>query len=345
MQYITKPRFFTDFINAQRQGGYSFTYSVAGGGGLDTSSNEFNLVDGNPCNPIHFESLGSSQIILIYWKDKFGDEANTTSNTNSCIESLQILGHNLRSCGAKITLMQGTSSAFSTHTKMTMNNLYGSSTEVESGGVPQKVYTLNENGSHIYNFSVGVDHNIYWGLQIEPTGANFLGDIKIGSMRLGSIITAPHAVNVSEKHESAKNFRKVKSVGGNVYSYRTHKNQTWLDKQPPFQNYSHLMNMNDLPAHSYGMIPTSYSMDFSYVSDADYMNANENILTLQSDKTFNGLYNQTLGGHLPVIMQKDSPATQTTKKSDFSWGYIDTFRRTRIAPNLWNVSMGFSEDL
>ena len=59
MQYISKPRFFTDFINAQRQGGYSFTYSVSGGGGLDTSSNEFNLVDGNPCNPIHFESLNS----------------------------------------------------------------------------------------------------------------------------------------------------------------------------------------------------------------------------------------------------------------------------------------------
>lgn len=353
MQYINKPRFFTDFISAQRQGGYGFSYVVSssgGGNGLYTSSSIFNAIDNNPSNEMHFDSSGISDVISISWKDQYADQKNVFSQTNSNIDCLQILGHNLKMAGAKIELRQATASGGSAYTKKLMSSIYGLNQElttndpIQGNPVPNQVYRIDENGSHIWNFT-NVDFNDYWFLVISPVATNYTADIRIGSIRLGSVITAPHSVNVSEKHENAKNYKKIKSVGGNVYSYRTHKNPTWLHNQPPFTNYTAWNQMNNLPAHSYGVSPKSYSMDFSYVNDSDYMNDNESTLTLQSDKTFNSLYNQTLNGHLPVIMQKDSPSTASSKPSDFSWGYIDSFKRTRIAPNLWNISMGFSEDM
>ena len=347
MQYINKPRFFTDFISAQRQGGYVLTYvvsSTGGGNGLDASSSIYNAIDNNPSNQIHFDSNAASDLLMIRWRDEYAYQKNSISSTNSNVDCLQILGHNLKSAGAKIELRQATSSIGSTYTKKQMSSIYGTNTEGTSGGSPNQVYTIDENGSHIWDFT-NVDANVHWFLVISPVATNYTADIKIGSIRLGSVITAPHSVNVSEKHENAKNYKKIKSVGGNVYSYRTHKNPTWLHNQPPFTNYTAWNQMNNLPAHSYGVSPKSYSMDFSYVNDSDYMNDNESTLTIQSDKTFNSLYDQTLNGHLPIIMQKDSPSTASSKPSDFSWGYIDSFKRTRIAPNLWNISMGFSEDI
>ena len=347
MQYIKKPRFFTDFISAQRQGGLSDSLDVTGGNGLDATTNKYDLFDSNPCNRIKFDSNGQSDAILIWWRDLHQQESNDMngSNINSPVKSFQILSHNLNDAGAKVKLKSGTSSSFSTTTDANLVQIYGVATQLTSGGSPIQTWSIGENGSHIFSISNDVDH-VYWGIEIEPVGGTYTDDIEIGSIRLGAMYTAPHAVNVSEKHENAKNYKKIKSLGGNVFSYKTHKNPTWINNQAPFQNYTtaDTADIGLLKADSYAYSPTNYSMDFSYISDTNYKTASESIKTIQTDSTFNALYSQTLNGHLPVIMQKDE-ITPSANGSDFSWGYIDTFKRTRIAPNLWNISMGFSEDI
>ena len=156
---------------------------------------------------------------------------------------------------------------------------------------------------------------------------------------MGGMFTAPHAVNISEKHEHVQKHKRKKSLGGVHHSFRFQQNTTWYQNAMPFYNFSSAINNFDRRLLS---IPTAnFSMEFSYVSESDYKKANSDPTKITTSSDFGSMYAQCLEGHLPVILQKD--ADTNTEPSDFSWGFIDRFDATRISPSLYNLSLDFIE--
>ena len=359
MQYIKKPRFYTDFITAQRQGGLQSTpVAVTSTINIINSHDIYDLIDNDPSNYITFDANGESASITIYFEDIYQRESNEMNNPdiNSNVDCIKILGHNLYQAGAKIQVLSGETNSFATNINHTPNLLksYGSGLADPAAPASMTHIQITENGTHVYKIGSTTTYR-YWALKIEPMGASYTSDIKLGCLRIGKIIEAPHAVNVSEKQTSFKNYKKMKSLGGHVFSVQTSRNPMWYNNRPPMENYNETQRPEVvvLKTHSYGYTPTNYSMELSYVSDSDYQ-ARSGLgsgewFDIQSDTSLSGLYAQTLQGHLPVLMEKDCNTFPNTNHdrsgAGFSWGYINKFDRTRIAPNLWNVSLDFNETI
>ena len=257
MQYIGKPVFFTDFCSLQQQAGINDTPVTISGLSLATGSIQEGLCDNNPSNTqtITANTLNTTAYL------KFDDEHHLTLGAvNSGINCLQILGHNFHQSGVKFSIESDDNSGFSSPTTATIEQVYG------SGSISTNIFDPNMNGSTILKIT-NTTTDKYWRIKIEVSSGTYSSDIKIGSIRFGSMITSPSAVNISEKQESITKFKRYKSLGGNNFRYKLYQNDTWYLGRSPFYNDP---NITTRDMSTIAPEKKKYTMDFSYVSDSNF---------------------------------------------------------------------------
>ena len=192
--------------------------------------------------------------------------------------------------------------------------------------------------------------------------ANTTGDVTVGAISIGNYYDMPHSpdlkLNLSYEYDGIKN---IQSKGGATLSNAIYtKPADWGDEvawqlggNPNMRSgrrvwdlsFSFLSDTDVFPVNaSTSYIPTLQDQDAAGYADGD-LNANQDEFSsniLDGTDFFSQVWNPTLGGHLPMIVQLDNT---NNNPDQFMLARFDqsSLEVTQTAPLLYSISLKIRE--
>ena len=330
-QRIATPKAYIDMINPLLENGtITGTDQITGSwnGSSASATDVIQLFDNKPNNTITIGGNGTSTAQTI------DIDTNITTDDGLLGETLfvAILGHNLKSADATVTVRTDDSDAYDTASTATHAEIYNASTTSTSGNA---VIPASD-GWSLFTIFRNTD-NRYLRITISSTTDNYDADIKIGCIQIGTTYTFPNAPDLNVKKTFTYDGLKInESLGGQKYAHATHlRGGSWAatgawstSSEKYFKSGRKKVDMN-----------------FSFISDTDAFP--EELYDVTKTRTDESILNRivfmTNGGMFPFLLQYDN--TTTTSDDGFLWCRLANEPSfNQVAYRQYNTQLSFVEE-
>jgi len=335
---IGTPRFYCDRIN------YLLSRGVAQNGNFDVmgvsntiavqNGSEAELFDMRPLNKVDFNTSAATGDHVLINID--------TQNADRAVSFVAILNHNCNTADAKIRIRGSDTEAHVAVVDMASAS-YPTLGEIVNGdSVSTSIVTPTTDGSTIVTWTGGEQTYRYWGIQFEGD-SSFDGttDLFVGCILLGEIYDMPNSPNMAVTRSiSFDGLNTVQqSEGGQRYSnLRSYGRTASSTSKSPFTT-----SANGYQSHG-GRI--MYDLGFSFLSSANLMPAEYDIIPDVEDTFVGDVWNMTNGNHLPFIFSVDKDSTGDNAESEHIFARFanSSLDMTQVSHKLWDISLAIEEE-
>ena len=338
---IGTPRFYTDLPNflmsrGIAQNGYFDVQATHAGNNLvgpEAGYSEADLFDMKPLNLVSFDTT----------TDSGNDHVVVSMDLVSTYKKsfVAILNHNLASCGGKIRINASTSKGHIEAADFGSASLSPSCTEVvNANDISTNVITPDQDGSTIVKFAES--ELLYWGVQFEGDSSfDNTTKLTVGNVLIGEYWDAPNSPNMAvTRRISFDDLGTIQqSDGGQRYrNLRSYGRAASTTSRSPFNvtHWAHLMYGGRI----------IYDMGFSFLSSANLMPDNYDILDKDDENFVDDVWNKTNGNHIPFIFSadKDSEGDNAESEHIFARFANSSLDMTQVSHKLWDINLSIEEE-
>ena len=336
---IRTPRFYCDKISYLMSRGVAQNgeFDVVGGSGsiAPESGTEAELFDMNPLNLVTFDTTvnsGDDQVLVSI-------DTHSTATQKSFVA---ILNHNLNSCTGMVRIRASDDPA---HMVINLGDATSyTPSDIVNGDVSAGFVKPDVDGSTIITFAAGEQNERYWGIQFEGSNSNKFHNstkLTVGAIMIGEIFEMPHApdMNITRMISYNRMNDLQESYGGQRFSNLKSFGRTASStSKSPFTTAS-----NGYDTYGGRII---YDMNFSFISAANMMPDEYDIIPNDEDNFVSDVWNMTNGNHLPFIMSidKDSEGDNAESEHLFCRFANNSLDMKQIAPDMYNISLTVEEE-
>ena len=344
---VGTPRFYCDRIN------YLLSRGVAQDGNFDAQAtnsgnnlvgpeagySEADLFDMRPLNLVSFDTTADSG------DDHVVISIDTQSNaTNKSF--VAILNHNLNSCTGMVRIRSSNTAGDVEVADLGSATAVTSITDIVNGDISSGFVKPDVDGSTIITWDATNASSFYryWGIQFEGSNSNkFHGSTKltVGAILMGEIYDMPNSPNMAVVRSiSFDGLNTVQqSEGGQRYSnLRSYGRTASSTSKSPFTT-----SANGYQSHGGRII---YDLGFSFLSSANLMPTEYDIIPDDEDTFVGDVWNMTNGNHLPFIfsVDKDSTGADAESETIFARFANSSLDMTQVSHKLWDISLSIEEE-
>ena len=337
---VGTPRFYCDRIN------YLLSRGVAQDGNFDVmgvsntiaiqTGSEAELFDMRPLNKVDFNTSAATGDHVLINID--------TQNADRPVSFVAILNHNCNSANARIKIRGSDTESHVAVVDMASAQYPTIKQIVNGDAVSTSVVTPATDGSTIISWTNtgGEQTYRYWGIQFEGDSA-FDGttDLFVGCILMGEIYNMPNSPNMAVTRSiSFDGLNTVQqSEGGQRYSnLRSYGRTASSTSKSPFTT-----SANGYQSHGGRII---YDMSFSFLSSANLMPTEYDIIPDDEDTFVGDVWNMVSGSHLPFIfsVDKDSEGDNAESEHIFARFANSSLDMTQVSHKLWDLSLSIEEE-
>lgn len=362
-----RPKFYNDFIKyllavdwiaptdivAHKQELTNFAFQTSTDAPTFTKGTILDLFDGHPQNYIEVPANTK----------QWGIRINTRMVTNSLGETnyLALLNHNFNDAGVEVRAYVNDSTTNSAGTSFSVNEIVEADAVVYGSGVFDNTAPefLNydgsgaglENGWTLIEYPTSTSDNQYLFLFFTPANGynqNFDAPMKLGSVLWGESLQFPHSVDMkmSQTIDYSEGLSRNKSVGGNDYFTKSHLGApTWVSGLP-WQNTA----IGDAETYFFQQRwgRRKFNFKMSYLDEQTVYSrdstSSDYAFWFDSESFHQMIYNRTLGGTLPFIVNADS---DNASPPDDAFGYYRFKKNSmdvkKVAHRTYNLDFDIEE--
>jgi hypothetical protein len=337
---IRTPRFYCDRIS------YLMSRGLAQDGNFDVmgvsntiaiqTGSEAELFDMRPLNKVDFNTSAATGDHVLINID--------TQNANRPVSFVAILNHNCNSASARIKIRGSDTESHVAVVDMASAQ-YPTIKEIVNGDdVSTSVVTPATDGSTIISWTNtgGEQTYRYWGIQFEGD-SSFDGstDLFVGCIMIGEYFEMPTApdMNITRMISYNRMNDLQESYGGQRFSNLKSFGRTASStSKSPFTTGS-----NGYDSYGGRII---YDMNFSFMSAANMMPDEYDIIPNDEDNFVSDVWNMTSGNHLPFIMSIDKDSEGDNAESEHIFGRFanNSLDMKQVAPDMYNISLTVEEE-